>query len=159
MTTQQNPTPHFTRWLDGDDLQQTTVELFVPGQPIAQGSKRHVGNGVIIESNHGPLKLWRNRVALSAGELIRGHTWQFDRPIAVDLTFVFPRLKNAPKHKPTKPKTSAPDIDKLIRAVFDALTSVLFNDDAQVVDVFARKRYAEIGEPAGVHILVTTAIP
>jgi hypothetical protein len=41
----------------------------------------------------------------------------------------------------------APDLDKLARSVFDALTRVVFHDDAQVVDLVATKRYATVGEP------------
>jgi Holliday junction resolvase RusA-like endonuclease len=36
----------------------------------------------------------------------------------------------------------APDLDKLVRAVLDALTQVTFRDDSQVVGIIAMKRYA-----------------
>ena len=42
-----------------------------------------------------------------------------------------------------------PDLDKLQRAVLDALTGVLFSDDGQVVQLAAVKQY---GQP-GVHIV------
>jgi len=37
----------------------------------------------------------------------------------------------------------APDIDKLLRAVSDALTGVGYMDDAQIVEVYASKIYAD----------------
>lgn len=47
-----------------------------------------------------------------------------------------------------KPKTSKavaptvrPDLDKLLRAVLDALTNVAYQDDAQVVSVVTSKQY------------------
>jgi Holliday junction resolvase RusA-like endonuclease len=38
--------------------------------------------------------------------------------------------------------------------VFDALTGVVFHDDAQVVDLVATKRYAAVGKPPHVEISV-----
>ena len=45
-----------------------------------------------------------------------------------------------------------PDLDKLCRAVLDALTGIAYKDDQQVVSLFATKSY---GERAGVFILLT----
>ena len=47
-----------------------------------------------------------------------------------------------------------PDLDKLVRAVKDALTKVLWHDDGQVVEILARKFYAQPGAPVGVSVLV-----
>ena len=128
-----------------------TVEFFVPGRPIAQGSKRHVGRGILVESakDLGP---WRERVALAAHNAMNGQPL-LDGPISLVLEFVLPRPKSAPKRS-TPPAVKRPDVDKLTRACFDALTGVIFSDDAQVIDIYASKRIAEIGETAGAHISV-----
>lgn len=48
------------------------------------------------------------------------------------------QLRNsAPEHPAGKP-----DIDKLLRVVFDAMTGIVFHDDAQVVAIQAIKVYA-----------------
>ena len=39
--------------------------------------------------------------------------------------------------------TTMPDIDKLARCALDALTGIVFRDDAQIVDLHATKRYGE----------------
>ncbi len=44
-----------------------------------------------------------------------------------------------------------PDIDKLSRSVLDALTGIIFKDDAQIVSLFAYKNY---GDPPRVEIEV-----
>jgi crossover junction endodeoxyribonuclease RusA len=126
-----------------------TARLFVPGTPAPQGSKRHVGRGILIEQSKavGP---WRERVALAAHQ--HGLTLM-DGPVAVDLTFVLPRPKSAPKTR-TPAATKRPDIDKLIRAILDALTGVAFSDDAQVVELTANKRLADPGCGPGVWITV-----
>ncbi len=46
------------------------------------------------------------------------------------------------------------DLDKLIRAVGDALTGSIYKDDSQVVQVVASKSWAEPGEAPGVSVVV-----
>ena len=58
---------------------------------------------------------------------------------------------SAPRHPGRKP-----DLDKLVRAVFDSLTSIVWIDDAQVVRLTAMKRYIDRWEEEGVAIHVST---
>ena len=54
----------------------------------------------------------------------------------------------------TRPEPSvAPDLDKLIRGVLDALTAVVYRDDSQVTRITAQKVY---GERPGVWIQART---
>jgi len=46
-----------------------------------------------------------------------------------------------------------PDIDKLSRAVLDALTGIVFSDDAQVADLQAHKFFADAERPVGVRVV------
>jgi crossover junction endodeoxyribonuclease RusA len=126
------------------------LEVFVPGRPAPQGSKRHVGAGILVESSKtvGP---WRQTVAYTAAQVFVGPP--LDGPLLVRLGFVMPRPAATPKRR-TPPAVKKPDVDKLARAVFDALTSVVWRDDSQVVDVHATKRLAELDETPGVHIAV-----
>jgi Holliday junction resolvase RusA-like endonuclease len=55
-----------------------------------------------------------------------------------------------PKKTNRRYPTTKPDIDKLSRAVLDALTSVWYKDDSQVIQLEAQKIYT-YGEP-GVYI-------
>lgn len=125
----------------------STWSLFVPGVPAPQGSKRHVGRGIMVESSKevGP---WRERIALAAHQqgcpLVGG-------AVELELDFVMPRPKSAPKSR-TPDAVKRPDIDKLARAVLDALTGVVLADDSQVVRLTVVKRIAEIAEATGVQI-------
>lgn len=132
-------------------LDSETVEFHVPGKPAPQGSKRHVGRGILVESSKevGP---WRERVALVAHNAMAGRAL-YAGALAVELHFVLPRPKSAPKRS-TPPAVKRPDADKLARAVGDALSGVCYVDDAQVVDWRITKRLAEIGETAGVTVRV-----
>jgi len=83
----------------------------------------------------------------------------YPRPAAVriELEFVLPRVTALPKRR-IVPHTRKPDLDKLTRAIKDALTGVIWEDDAQVCAIVATKRYALPGEGAGCSIGVD-AIP
>lgn len=129
------------------------MEVFVAGRPAAQGSKRHVGGGRLIEQSKavGP---WRTVVAWSVAQ-----AWTvgpLDGPVVIALDFVMPRPTSTPKRS-TPPAIRRPDVDKCTRAVFDAVTGVAWRDDSQVVHVAASKRIAEIGETPGAWIAIREA--
>ena len=126
-------------------------------EPAPQGSKRHVGNGRMVEAS-AKVKPWRYAVSQAALELNEPIT---DRPVFVQITFLFTRPKahynskgqvkpNAPFYKQTKP-----DLDKLIRSTLDALTMVLIKDDSQVVNLICCKQYANEGEHPGALISIS----
>lgn len=149
-------------------LTSRTINFFVPGKPAPQGSKRHVGNGRMIESSRevGP---WRERVALVAQQGMDASAavnarnpcaeplGMFSGAVRVRLDFILPRPKSTPKRS-TPPAVKRPDVDKLVRACLDALTNVIITDDSLVVDLSSRKRLAEIGETPGVHIEVSSDV-
>lgn len=115
------------------------IEIFVPGDPVAQGSMKHVGHGRIIHSNDKALRAWRERIAHVARS--EGVTMQ-ESPngFRVNLVFILRRPKSVSVKKRPYP-TKKPDVDKLTRAVLDALTGVVWGDDAEVVRVHAEKVY------------------
>lgn len=133
------------------------VSFFVPGIPVAKGSLRAFtrrGGGVgVEEGNADKVRPWMSSISLAARD---AGTTATDGPIRVGMTFVFPRPKGHFNSKGlvrgTAPAahTKKPDIDKLIRAVLDALTGVAFADDSQVVTLEpASKRYARETTPPG----------
>ncbi|MCW2902229.1 MAG: hypothetical protein JWO67_4494 [Streptosporangiaceae bacterium] len=132
------------------------LDVFVPGTARPQGSKKSYGKGRMVEvSEHvGP---WRERVALFAHNAWVGEP-PIERltPVETVIQFVMPRPSSAPKRS-TPPAIRQPDLDKCLRAINDALTGIVWMDDAQVVDTHTSKRIAEIGETAGVRIMVRAA--
>jgi crossover junction endodeoxyribonuclease RusA len=130
------------------------IHFFCPGRPQAQGSKISTKWGM-REANK-ELGPWRERVALAAHAAADGHIYPTGVPVAVGLEFVLYRPASAPKTK-TPPATKKPDIDKMERGILDALTHVLWADDAQVTHVFKFKRVAALEESPGVHVWVTEA--
>jgi crossover junction endodeoxyribonuclease RusA len=129
----------------------TTIAFTVPGKPAPQGSKRHVGRGIMVESSK-ELGPWRERVALCAHNAMCGRSL-LDGAVRVRLDLTLPRPKSAPKRS-TPHAVKRPDVDKLARAILDAITGIIVRDDSQIVDLHATKRLAELGETPGVAITV-----
>lgn len=130
------------------------IEFFVPGKPAPQGSKRHVGRGILVESSR-DLGPWRERVALTAHNAMKSISLH-SGAVTVIITFVLPRPKSTPKTQ-TPPAIKRPDVDKLARAILDAITGIVISDDSQIVNLHATKRLAELDETPGAHIEIRAA--
>jgi len=126
----------------------TGMTITVYGTPAPQGSKRHVGNGVMIESS-AKVKPWREAVKWAVLENTRVHLLKDLRicgPVAVEMVFTLPKPKSAPKGRRTWPDRK-PDLSKLIRSTEDALTEVgVYEDDARIVRCTATKVFPGEGE-------------
>lgn len=149
-----------------------SVRFAVSGQPISQGSKSAYvvqGRAVLVELADKPkanrpaggLKRWRAhvgwqaRIAMQQAKLAR-----FEGPVHLDVEFVLPRppshytkasgrlTKSAPDHP------ALPDLSKLVRAVEDAMSGIVYGDDRQIVTLNASKRYARKGGTGGALIHV-----
>jgi len=127
------------------------IQFVVSGIPVSQGSLRaFVRNGKAVQThgNRTNLDGWRIAVAQEARTAC---TDMLTGPVAVYLTFLLPRPAGHTGKRGLLPSAPAfphrkPDIDRLARACLDALTGVVYLDDAQVTDLVARKRYAD-GQP------------
>jgi crossover junction endodeoxyribonuclease RusA len=122
------------------------LEFVVAGIPAPQGSKRAFvrGGRVSLVESCARVKPYRALVSLAASQARTEAPTQ--QPVGIAIAFVFVRPKSHYTSKgelragaPTHP--GKPDIDKLCRAVLDALTGILYHDDAQVVSLNASKRY------------------
>lgn len=137
-------------------IETSTITITVYGEAQPAGSKRgfafkrkNGSTGVAISDANPKSRDYKNRVSDAArqqyqGELLRG-------PLEVTLRFFKPRPKSHYTSKGLIAKsapdewTSRPDVLKLSRAVEDALASVVYVDDAQIISEHIHKRF---GEPA-----------
>lgn len=134
---------------------QTTPDLTVVvrnHRPAPQGSKRHIGNGRMVEQSK-RVAPWRAAVhAAAAGAMTSRHIRRYggppasrpqplDGPLSVEVVFTVRKPTSAPKTRTRWPTTrDSGDIDKLLRSTFDALgTGGAIHDDARIVEVTARK--------------------
>jgi crossover junction endodeoxyribonuclease RusA len=130
------------------------IDLLVEGVPVPQGSFRHVGNGRIISANP-KLNTWRDTIAQQIATQTAHRL--IEAPIRLQLVFTLPRPKSVSKALRAVP-TVKPDLDKLTRAVMDAISleryCQVIKDDSLVTDLHAAKRYAD-HTPPGVTIMIT----
>lgn len=116
--------------------------FLVSGVPVTQGSKRLV-RGRMIEASP-VLRVWRDTIATAARvALVEGRVHPVcEGPVGVGLVFHLPRGRTVRRVSPHV----KPDLDKCVRAVFDALTVAgVWGDDGQVVWLRACKRYSVDG--------------
>lgn len=140
------------------------VNFFVPGLPAPAGSKKafaHASTGkiVVTDTSGKRGRDWRASVADHAVVAMQGRGLMLG-PVRLLVVFGMPRPKghygtgrNASRLKAGAPKhhTTKPDATKLLRAVEDAMTGIVWRDDAQVVEQEVRKIYDRVG----VHVLAT----
>lgn len=144
-----------------EDERLEVVSFTVYGDAKPGGSKKafaHPSTGRIVVVEDSKNKPWKQEVARAALEALPGPSPRFpDGPLGVEFTFYRARPAGhygvAGNVKPSSPAwpTTRPDVLKLARAVEDALTTVVWRDDSQIVDERLRKVW---GQPARVEVTV-----
>lgn len=141
-------------------------------RPVQQGSKTAGtagdGRAFVRDANAATLKPYRTQLKEQAIDAWRFHD-QLEGPVRMWVRFTFDRPpshyrtgRNAALTRasaPSHPGRADGDLDKLVRAVCDALTDArVWADDTQLVDLRARKFYAGESEyaltRAGVEIIL-----
>ena len=141
------------------------IELRFRGEAAPQGSKVLSRWGGMREASK-KVEPWRGVVQYQSEQQYKGPV--ITEAVSVEITFLIARgkghwskrkgkedqlLPSAPTHH-----TSAPDVDKLTRGLLDPLTvrcgGCVLKDDSQVVEIVARKRYAERCESAGAMVRI-----
>lgn len=154
---------------------QGSTTAFVPldkrGYPLARGGRRSDGSYrhgsviVNITSDNPALKRWRKGVAAAAVSVWKQPVLK-DVSLMLELDFYLKRPeghwgtgRNAHLLKDSAPAAPlvVPDVDKITRAIFDALTGVVYSDDSRVTLGIMEKRYAVPsveGDGVGVRVAV-----
>ena len=137
-----------------NSVERRRLSFSVIGKPEPKGSTRivPVRGRAVITSDNAKLKAWQHAIQWTARTLAA--------PLfvgAVDVVLVFrltrpPSLSRLHRHPARRP-----DVDKLARAVLDALTGELLHDDGQVVGLHARKVFAHPSASPGVDVTVAAA--
>jgi len=142
--------------------------LHVPGVPVPQGSMRLVQGGSRMIHSNPNTRAWRATVAAHAiAEIIhterRGQgTWPATGPVTLIVKFHFPRPRNhyrtgkfAHLLRAVAPREMwvGPDLDKLVRAIGDALVDACaIVDDKQINLIRAAKEWTEEEPYASIHL-------
>lgn len=141
----------------------TAISFSVPAVPVAQPRQRHrvVASGdkhfaMNYTPRTGPVQSFKATVRHAAREAYQGAP--LEGPIYLSVAFYMPRpgrLIWKKRPMPRCPHSSKPDLDNLVKAVKDALSGLLWRDDAQVARMSIIKEYAAGDEQPGVGITLS----
>lgn len=136
----------------------------VPGRPVPQGSVRAFARGgkaMVVQGgskeSRERLATWRSDVRAVAQEAMKNSP-PFRGAISMQVVFSFRRPnahygtgRNAERIKDSAPidHLRQPDLDKLNRALLDALTGIVYVDDSQVITLDSRKRWITLADSEG----------
>lgn len=146
-----------------------SFDFKVEGVPIQKGSKSGflIGGKVrIVDQKSKALKGWNANVRAAAQSC---EMKRYEGPVYVSIDFYMPRPSNhfGTGRNEGKLKRWAmmllpdvkPDLDKLTRTIFDALTGTCYMDDAQVVRSTVQKFYEyPPGKPIGVEVRIIAIV-
>lgn len=129
------------------------VAFTVLGVPAPQGSfraitHRYTGRVMLKQDNKRTMP-WRKEVAGVAVEAVKaaGLAKPMTGPLEMSVVFWLPRPKGHFGKKGLRPSaprfpSKKPDLSKLLRAAEDALTGIVYDDDARIVRHLTFKEYA-----------------
>jgi Holliday junction resolvase RusA-like endonuclease len=109
-------------------------------------------NGRIVQVNSKKHKAWRTAIVSTCIDNLPEGWEPLDEPVELIVNFYMLKPSSVKRSLPSV----APDLDKLVRAVGDALAiGGVYTDDSRIVRISARKVYAQGIEP-GASISVKT---
>ena len=131
------------------NLIEHTIDLVIEGEPVGKGRPRVTGIGRFAHA-YTPAKT-KNYEKLIQNTYLSNYTYQdtLQGAIKAEITAYFPipesiskkkkeqLLKNYEKH------TKKPDIDNVVKSVFDALNNLAFTDDSNIIELKAKKLYSD----------------
>lgn len=106
------------------------------GKPIQQGSMNVSRSGHMYHAKGALLTSYRRALGDAAREQLPDDYAPIDGPVRVTALFVF---ESSNSKRWGQHKVTAPDDDKLMRSVGDALTKIVYTDDSRIVDWRAAK--------------------
>lgn len=140
----------------------------VEGTPAPGGSKsafRHRGTGriVVVDAGGKRTKDWRAAVAAAGRAAMQGREMPAP-PLLLTVLFRMPRpqshLTKAGKLRRTSPvlPVARPDLTKLLRSTEDALSGIVYADDASIAEQWVAKMYAHPNETPGARITISSIV-
>jgi Holliday junction resolvase RusA-like endonuclease len=138
------------------------ITFFVPGMPAPGGSKRAFrgpGGRILVTEDCRRSRPWRAVVQVTAHAAHAAPP--LEGPLRLTVTFTLPRPRAHYGRRGLRPSappypTTRPDLTKLLRALEDACTGLLWRDDSAIVEQVVGKRY---GDVPGAAVRVEMLIP
>jgi Holliday junction resolvase RusA-like endonuclease len=119
------------------------VSFSITGDPASQGSHA-IMQGRIVQVNSKKHKAWRTAIVNEVIATLPADWEPIDGPCELIVNFYMAKPASVTRSSPSV----APDLDKLIRSVGDALAIAgVYTDDSRITRISARKLYAQGIEP------------
>ncbi|OQB72563.1 MAG: Endodeoxyribonuclease RusA [Deltaproteobacteria bacterium ADurb.Bin135] len=115
--------------------------FYILGDPRPQGRPRFYKRGNFI-GVYDPKESRNYKQTLAAQIAAQNPEYIQDGAISLECEFIFARPKTLPKK--VVDHTKKPDLDNLLKALKDAMTGIVWHDDAQIVSLSARKDYGDV---------------
>lgn len=142
------------------------INFWVPGFAAPQGSKEYKGhrNGKpLLVDQCKRLPAWKADVKKASEKAMVGHKMLEKQFVSLSLYFFMPRPKahyrkdgSLSPNAALRPITT-PDLTKMVRAVEDAMSNTVYDDDSRVVVQSNEKYYERENVGPGVHVIVEIA--
>lgn len=123
----------------------TVLEFTVPGKAEPAGSKKAFvikgTNRAVVTDANSKAKEWKQRVATAAQAAMTDeeYTELFEGPLQLTVVFWLEKPKTVDRPYPSV----RPDVTKLLRGLEDAMTGIVYHDDAQIIIQHATKLYGQ----------------
>lgn len=142
---------------------EVMISFVVKGIPIPKARARVVIRGKFPSAyTPKPSKDYEKLVSITAKSAMNKAGLQMTKmPCKIELNFLLPIAASTSKKKTELMNrgeikhTKKPDLDNLVKQVCDALNDVVWEDDSQVVEMIAYKRYCGKDITPGLYAIVT----
>ena len=130
------------------------ISFVIPGAPVPKGrprsSRQHDADGGEFVRTYTPKRTrnYEREVRLFARAAF-GTTPPLTEAVHIDLVAYLPIAKSWPKGKQRAARSGTlypikkPDLDNIEKAVTDGCNGIVYEDDAQIVEVYKAKRYSD----------------
>ena len=121
------------------------IKFTIPGKPVGKGRPRVTKNGTYTPQK---TKDYQKLVG-SIAELEADNYFMFDEPLVATILCYYPIPRSMPKYKRKMIEEGTlypivkPDLDNVAKAILDALNSIVYKDDNQVVELHIKKLYSD----------------
>ena len=130
-------------------LKEHTIDLVIDGDPIGKGRPRVTSRGSFAHA-YTPTKT-KNYEKLIQNTYLSNYTYEdiLEGPVEANLIAYFPIPETTSKKKKElllrnyEKHTKKPDIDNVVKSVFDALNNLAFTDDSNIISLTAKKLYSD----------------
>ena len=121
------------------------IEIYIPGTPVAQSRPRFARRGNFTTTYDAApardYKSWVRSCAVDKMTDLKAERFTRDIPLCIRVEISVQRPKSKPKRFVLP--TSKPDCDNFLKGIQDALESICYEADQQIVSATVQKRYSD----------------